>query len=191
MTGAAQRADAVAAAAEPDPSGTAGSFPPIDLRPLFAPRSIAVVGASARGGIAATVRANLGVLGSETRCHFVNPRYEELQGQPCYPSIAALPEVPDTVVVAVNPLRAAAVVADAAAAGVPAVIIPGGGVVEGGEAAATMQREVAAIARDHGIALLGPNCMGMVDRIWEGTSEIQRLIVARALEKRGVARVVG
>jgi alkylation response protein AidB-like acyl-CoA dehydrogenase len=30
-----------------------------------------------------------------------------------------------------------------------------------------------------------------VDRIWEGTSEIQRLIVARALEKRGVDRVVG
>jgi alkylation response protein AidB-like acyl-CoA dehydrogenase len=30
-----------------------------------------------------------------------------------------------------------------------------------------------------------------VDRIWEGTSEIQRLIVARALEKRGVAKVVG
>ena len=172
MTGAAQRADAVAAAAEPDPSGTAGSFPPIDLRPLFAPRSIAVVGASARGGIAATVRANLGVLGSETRCHFVNPRYEELQGQPCYPSIAALPEVPDTVVVAVNPLRAAAVVADAAAAGVPAVIIPGGGVVEGGEAAARMQAEVREIALRHGIALLGPNCMGLIDLTTNSASYI-------------------
>jgi len=138
-------------------------FPPIDLRPLFAPRSIAVVGASARGGIAQTVRANLAVLGSTTRCHFVNPRYDELDGQPCYPSIAALPEVPDTVVVAVNPLRAASVVADAGAAGVPSVIVPGGGVVEGGEAAARMQREVAELAVHHGIALLGPNCMGLVD----------------------------
>ncbi|HUQ77452.1 MAG TPA: CoA-binding protein, partial [Patescibacteria group bacterium] len=136
---------------------------PIDLRPLFAPRSIAVVGASSRGGIARTVRDNLGVLGSATRCHFVNPRYDELDGQPCYPSIGALPEVPDTVVVAVNPLRAAAVVADAAAAGVPAVIVPGGGVVEGGESAAQMQREVQALAVQHGIALLGPNCMGLVD----------------------------
>jgi acetate---CoA ligase (ADP-forming) len=137
--------------------------PPIDLHPLFAPRSIAVVGASARGGIAATVRANLEVLGSATRCHFVNPRYDELLGQPCFPSIAALPEVPDTVLVAVNPLRAAAVVADAAAAGVPSVIIPGGGVVEGGEAAARMQEEVRDLAIRHGIALLGPNCMGLVD----------------------------
>ena len=137
--------------------------PPIDLRPLFAPRSIAVVGASARGGIAQTIRANLRVLDSATRCHFVNPRYEELDGQPCYPSIAALPEVPDTVVVAVNPLRAASVVAAAAAAGVPSVIVPGGGVVEGGEAAARMQEEVGALAVRHGIALLGPNCMGLID----------------------------
>jgi acyl-CoA synthetase (NDP forming) len=141
----------------------AGDPPPIDLRPLFAPRSIAVVGASARGGIGQTVRANLRVLGSAARCHFVNPRYDELDGQPCYPSIADLPEVPDTVVVAVNPLRAATVVADAAAAGVPSVIVPGGGVVEGGEAAARMQEHVGRLAVRHGIALLGPNCMGLVD----------------------------
>ena len=152
--------------AEPRPpaqSVTDQALPPIDLRPLFAPRSIAVVGASGKGGIAPTIRRNIQVIGSETRCHFVNPRYDELQGQPCYPSIAALPEVPDIVVVAVNPLRAASVVADAAASGVPAVIVPGGGVVEGGEAAARMQREVRDIALRHGIALLGPNCMGLVD----------------------------
>jgi acyl-CoA synthetase (NDP forming) len=135
----------------------------IDLRPLFAPRSIAVVGASTRGGIAKTVRDNLVVIGSETRCHFVNPRYDELFGQPCYPSLDALPERPDTVLVALNPLRAAAVVEEAAAAGVPSVIVPGGGVVEGGEAAAAMQREVREIAIRHGTALLGPNCMGMLD----------------------------
>ncbi|HET9346536.1 MAG TPA: acetate--CoA ligase family protein [Candidatus Limnocylindrales bacterium] len=141
----------------------ASSLPPIDLRPLFAPRSVAVVGASARGGIAATVANNLKVMGSATRCLFVNPRYDELYGEPCYPSLDALPETPDTVMVAVNPLRATAVVEDAARAGVPSLIIPGGGVVEGGEAAAQMQREVAEVARRHGIALLGPNCMGMVD----------------------------
>ena len=141
----------------------AADLPPIDLAPLFTPRSIAIVGASPRGGIAGTVRANIEVLGSDTRCHFVNPKYDELHGQPCFPSIADLPEVPDIVLVAVNPLRAGAVVAEAAAAGVPAVIVPGGGVVEGGEAAARMQDEVRDIALDHGIALLGPNCMGLVD----------------------------
>jgi len=141
----------------PDASGI------IDLRPLFAPRSVAVVGASPRSWIAETVRNNLRVLGSETRCHFVNPRYEELHGQPCYPSLEALPERPDIAIVALNPLRAALVTEAAAAAGVPAVIIPGGGVVEGGEAAAAMQVEVARIARAHGLALVGPNCMGVID----------------------------
>ena len=135
----------------------------IDLRPLFAPRSVAVVGASPRTWIAETVRDNLRVMGSDTRCHFVNPNYTELLGQPCYPSLAALPERPDVAVVALNPLRAAMVTRDAATAGVPAVIIPGGGVVEGGAAAAAMQDEVADIARRHGIALVGPNCMGVVD----------------------------
>jgi len=137
---------------------------PFDLRPLFAPRSIAVVGASARSGIAETVRDNLVAMGSATRCHFVNPKYEELLGQPCYPSLDALPERPDSVLVALNPLRAAIVTQDAARLGIPSVLIPGGGVVEGGDAARHMQAEVRRIAIEHGIALLGPNCMGMVDR---------------------------
>jgi acetate---CoA ligase (ADP-forming) len=137
----------------------------VDLRPLFEPRSVAIVGASARSWIAETVRDNLRTMGSETRCHFVNPKYEELHGQPCYPSLEALPERPDIAVVALNPLRAASVTEAAAAAGVPAVIIPGGGVVEGGAAAAAMQLEVARIAREHGLALLGPNCMGVIDLV--------------------------
>jgi acyl-CoA synthetase (NDP forming) len=65
--------------------------------------------------------------------------------------------------VALNPLRAASVTQAAADAGIPAVIIPGGGVVEGGEAAAAMQADVARIARANGLALVGPNCMGVID----------------------------
>ncbi len=152
------------ATVRPDPPETAqAATPTIDLRPLFAPRSIAVVGASPRSWIAETVRDNLRVMGSDTRCHFVNPKYDQLHDQPCYPSLDALPERPDIAVVALNPLRAAMVTRDAAAAGVPVVIIPGGGVVEGGAAAAAMQDEVGAIARQHGLALVGPNCMGVVD----------------------------
>lgn len=160
---AAEAAQARAAEARA-PQAAADSTPAtIDLRPLFAPRSIAIVGASPRSDLARTVRDNIVRLGSETRCYFVNPRYDEIDGSPSHPDLAALPEVPDIVVVALNPLRAPAIVKDAAAAGVPGVVVPGGGVVEGGEAAARMQAEVAAIARAEGIALLGPNCMGIVD----------------------------
>ena len=145
------------------PGGPGPAAGAIDLRSLFAPRSIAVVGASPRSWIAETVRDNLRVMGSATRCHFVNPKYADLHGQPCYPSLEDLPERPDVAIVALNPLRAASVTQAAAAAGVPAVIIPGGGVVEGGEAAAAMQADVARIAREHGLALVGPNCMGVID----------------------------
>ena len=159
----------------------------IDLRPLFAPASIAVVGASPRSWIAETVRDNLRVMGSETRCHFVNPKYDELHGQPCYPSLEALPERPDIAIVALNPLRAASVTEAAAAAGVPAVIIPGGGVVEGGEAAAAMQVEVARIAREHGLALLGPNCMGVIDLVANSATYIGD--VSPYLPRGGVAGI--
>jgi acyl-CoA synthetase (NDP forming) len=149
----------------PAPGGTTGDRPAIDLKALFAPRSVAVVGASPRSDIAQTVRDNLLTMGSATTCYFVNPKYEEAWGSPCYPDLDSLPEVPDSVLVAVNPLRAASVTEDAARVGARSVLIPGGGVVEGGEAAARMQRDVREIALRHGLAILGPNCMGMIDRI--------------------------
>ena len=147
-------------------------MPDIDLRPLFAPRSIAVVGASPRGWLGATVRDNLRIMRSATRCYFVNPRYTEIDGDPCWPTLDALPERPDTVILAVNPLRATRFTQEAADAGIPSLVIPGGGVVEGGEAAAEMQRQVRDIAVRHGIALLGPNCMGMVDWTTNSTNYI-------------------
>ncbi len=135
----------------------------IDLRPLFAPRSMALVGASPRNDTARMLRENIARVGGATRPYNVNPKYDEVDGGPCYPDLASLPEVPDVVVALVGPLRAAAVVREAAAAGVPAVMVPGGGVIEGGEPAARMQAEVAAIALQAGMALLGPNCMGLID----------------------------
>jgi acyl-CoA synthetase (NDP forming) len=135
----------------------------IDLRPLFAPRSIALVGASPKSDTARIFRDNIERIGATTRCHLVNPRYETIDGARCYRDLAALPEVPDIAVLAVSPARATEAMREAVALGVSAVIIPGGGVIEGGEVAARMQAEVARIASESGIALLGPNCMGVID----------------------------
>ncbi len=153
-------------------AGASPSPAEIDLRPLFAPRSIAVVGASPRGWVGTTVRDNLALMHSETRIYFVNPKYGEVHGTRCWPGLASLPERPDTVILAVNPLRAARFTQEVAEAGIPSIVIPGGGVVEGGEAAAEMQRVVRDIAIRHGIALLGPNCMGSVDWTTNSTNYI-------------------
>ncbi|HJP89261.1 MAG TPA: acetate--CoA ligase family protein [Candidatus Limnocylindrales bacterium] len=135
----------------------------IDLRPLFAPRSMALVGASPKNDTARILRENISRVGASTRPFWVNPKYDTVDGATCYPDLASLPEVPDVVLAMVGPARAASIIREAAALGVPAAIVPGGGVIEGGEIAAQMQREVAAIALEHGMALLGPNCMGLVD----------------------------
>lgn len=135
----------------------------IDLRPLFAPRSMALVGASPKNDTARVLRDNIARVGASTRPYFVNPKYDLIDGAPCHPDLSSLPEVPDVVVALVGAARAASVVREAAALGVPAAIVPGGGVIEGGDVAVQMQREVAAIALDAGMALLGPNCMGLVD----------------------------
>jgi acyl-CoA synthetase (NDP forming) len=171
---------------EPSSGSTAGR-PDIDLRPLFAPRSIAIVGASPRSNLSPTILNNLAVLGSATRCHLVNPNYAEAWGQPCYPDLASLPEVPDAVLAAVNPARATVVTQQAADVGARAVLIPGGGVVEGGEVAARMQRDVRDIALRHGLAVLGPNCMGMVD--WTTSSALYIGDVNPWLPRGGVAGI--
>ncbi len=147
----------------PAAAPVAAAPPGPDLRALFAPTSVAIVGASLRGHLARIVRDNLRTIGSDAHCHFVNPKYDSLLGEPCYPSLDALPEAPDCVLVALGPGRAAAAVEDAARAGARSVIVPGGGIIEGGEPARLMQAEVGRIARVHGLALVGPNCMGFID----------------------------
>ncbi len=173
-------------ASEPS-SRSVADRPDIDLRPLFAPRSIAIVGASPRSDLTPTILNNLIVMGSATRCYLVNPNHTEAWGQPCFPDLAALPEVPDAVLAAVNPARATVVAQQAADVGARALLIPGGGVVEGGEAAARMQRDVRDIALRHGLAVLGPNCMGMVD--WTTGSALYIGDVNPWLPRGGVAGI--
>ena len=103
-------------------------------------------------------------MGSETRCHFVNPKYDGA------PRPAVLPE-PRGPAGAPGHRRSSRSTRCGPRGSprtrprpaCPSLVIPGGGVVEGGAAAAAMQHEVAEIAIRHGIALVGPNCMGVVD----------------------------
>ena len=87
----------------------------------------------------------------------------EIDGTPTFASLADLPEPADQVILAVNPLRAARFAEEAALAGARSVVIPGGGVVEGGAGAEQMQRDVRRLGQEHGLTVLGPNCMGWVD----------------------------
>lgn len=132
------------------------------LSALLAPRSIALVGASddpARiGGRPLRYLRSSGFKGA---IYPVNPKRDSVQGVPAYASIAALPEVPDVALLAVPAAGTIQAVREAAQAGVKAAIVFSAGFAETDEAGAAMQAEMAAIARESGMRLLGPNCLGV------------------------------
>ncbi|MBC6461244.1 acetate--CoA ligase family protein, partial [Actinomadura sp. HBU206391] len=129
-----------------------------DFDRLFAPRGVAVVGASTRG-------PNFGnmFLGFYRAAAFtgtlvaVHPTAREIDGVPCVPSMGDLPEQVDYAMVAVPAKHCAQVVRQAA--GIPYVQVMSGGFGEMGHP--ELERELLAAAREAGVRLLGPNCMGV------------------------------
>jgi acetyltransferase len=67
----------------------------LNLVPLLAPRSIAVVGASERNALGRWIIESLNILGFTGAVLPVNPKYDKILGKQCYPSLLALPEPPD------------------------------------------------------------------------------------------------
>src|SRR5215472_2587066 len=94
------------------------------LDALFAPRSVAVVGASPRPmSTGRAVLANLRQAGFPGSIHLVNPRYDAIEGLRAVKAYEALPEPPDVVVIAVPPAAVPKAVAAAARKGTAAAII--------------------------------------------------------------------
>ncbi len=139
--------------------------PDIDLeslRPLFRPRSVAVIGASATpekiGGRPLSYLLNGAFDGPVWP---VNPTYPEVQGQKAYASVADLPETPDMVVVAVPAPHVVETIEQCADRGVGGAIIFSSGFAEIGEEGAKAQARLGEIARTRGIRIVGPNCLGV------------------------------
>ena len=136
------------------------------VRPLVFPRSVAVVGASERN--ARPLAAPRG----DAPVFAVNPNRTEVAGEPCYPTVAALPEVPEVALLLVGHGRVEAAAADALAAGVRSLVVPGLGAEAGAEGPPIAAR-LARSAEASGSAFVGPNCMGVArpegPSTWTGT----------------------
>jgi acyl-CoA synthetase (NDP forming) len=135
-----------------------------DLTPLMSPRSVAVVGASVRedAGGTAVVR-NLQAIGYGGSIYPINPRYPEIRGLTCYPSLEALPEPVDAVFIALPAALGPGVLLEAARLGARAAYINASGYADGDIAGKALQAEVQQIAQDHGMAICGPNNTGIVN----------------------------
>lgn len=131
---------------------------------LFRPKTVAIIGASADPS--KTAGRPLHFLrrhGFAGNAWPVNPRYDEIAGERCYPDLAALPGPPDAAIVLVGPNRAEAYVRDLAAMGAGAAIVLAGGYAETGEAGAHRQESLRAAAGS--MRLLGPNTIGILNII--------------------------
>jgi len=134
-----------------------------DMLPLIDPKSIAVIGASARpGSFGGRTVENLA--GYDGRLYPVNEKYQEIAGRTCYPSLSALPEVPDLAVLTTPATSIEALLEDCIAAGVPAVMVYASGFSEvATEEGRATQTRIAARAQEAGVRLLGPNCVGLLN----------------------------
>ncbi len=145
-------------AAEPE----RGSFVP-DLRTLVTPRSLAVVGASGDitkwGG---SVLRNILDGGYTGKVYAVNPKGGEFFGLRAYTSIDELPEAPDLALLAVGGEQVASTLEQCGRKGIRAAIAIAAGFSETGDVGAEAEREIARIASEGGVTLMGPNCMGMI-----------------------------
>ncbi|HEX6076413.1 MAG TPA: GNAT family N-acetyltransferase [Micromonosporaceae bacterium] len=134
------------------------------LVPLLAPRSIAVIGAGRKpGGIGHEVLRSIIEHGFTGSVHPVNAHATEVAGVAAYPTVAAIPERVDLAVVAVPATAVREVVAECATAGVRAMVILTSGLGETDAAGRAEQSELVRIARRHGMRLVGPNCLGVLN----------------------------
>lgn len=135
-----------------------------DLRRLLAPRSVAVIGVSSNAASFGTKTLDNLVRHFDGAVYPVSAKYTELLGRRCYPSVSALPEAPDCVVIAVPRDAVEACVEDCAAAGVGGVVIYASGYAETAiPERVELQQRLVAIARRSGMRIMGPNCMGFLN----------------------------
>lgn len=157
---------------------------------ILKPRSIAVVGASADprsfGGF---VQGNLERYGYAGELHLVSRSSAEINGRPCVKTIDELPEGIDLAVLAIPEAGVIDAVRALAQRHCQAAVLFASGYAEAGEEGQAKQQELARVAQEAGIALVGPNCMGF-SNLAEGIPVTFEPLPARERETRPAVGIV-
>ncbi|HSQ58529.1 MAG TPA: GNAT family N-acetyltransferase, partial [Gemmata sp.] len=134
------------------------------LLPLFKPRSVAVVGASREtAAIGFRILDALVKEGFAGPIYPVNPKASTIAGVKAYPSVSAIPGPVDLAVISVPSAAVLGVVDDCAARGVRALVVITAGFAEVGRAGVELQHHLLAKVRGHGMRMVGPNCLGILN----------------------------
>ena len=152
-------AEGVRSAENRDRLATAAS-----LRPMLTPRAVAVVGVSRDPySIGRRVFEALRAGGFTGPIYPVNPNIDALDDLRVYHSARELPPGTDLAVIVVPAPAVLRVVDDCAAAGVKSLVVITAGFAEAGEAGRALQRTLVERVRNHGMRMVGPNCMGLLN----------------------------
>lgn len=140
------------------------SHPPLDLVPLLAPRSVAIIGASANpASIGGRPLANLRRFGYTGEIHLVSRSNDEIDGIACVRSASELPHGIDVALFVIPQPSVESVLEECIGRGVRSIVLFSAGFAETGAQGAQLQQRIAARAREAGIALCGPNGLGLIN----------------------------
>lgn len=127
-------------------------------------RSVAIAGASADPNkIAGRPLAYMLERGFAGQLYPVNPKREQVQGLKSYPSLAAIGQPVDLVIVGTPAAQVESVIREGIAAGAGAFVVFSSGFSELSETGAALQARLGALAREHDVTILGPNCLGAIN----------------------------
>ncbi len=131
---------------------------------LLAPRSIAVIGASrVPGTIGNAVFRNLLTFGFQGPVYPVNPSSTSVAGVRAYATVLEVPDAVDVAIIVVPARSVRDVLEQCAAKRMYGVVIISAGFAEASAGGGELQREIVAVARSHGMRIVGPNCLGVVN----------------------------
>jgi acetate---CoA ligase (ADP-forming) len=133
------------------------------VRRLFNPRSVALIGATDKSRWSWSIFGNLALHGFAGPVYLVNPRGVPVHGRDSYPRVADLPEPVDLAFVMVPTSAVLGVLTEVADAGIPSVVLLTSGFAEVGADGAELERQVVDLARRRGLTILGPNGNGFIN----------------------------
>lgn len=133
------------------------------LKPLFAPKSVAVFGASDRqDSVGQIVFQNMLQGGFQGGLYPINPKHKKIQGVKAYASLAQIEETVELAVIATPAATVPDIIEQCGKHQVKAAVIITAGFGETGEAGKALERRVLETAQHYGVRLIGPNCLGVM-----------------------------
>jgi len=133
------------------------------LHKLFAPKSVAIIGATTRtDSVGYRVFMNMIEAGYKGELYPVNPKYQEIGGKQCFASVEAIGKPVDVAVIIIPAKAVPEVIRECGENGIRGAVVISAGFRETGPKGVRLEEDMVDVARRYGIRIIGPNCLGIM-----------------------------